>query len=118
METKEDWQSYRKVLRQRYLGLIRDQFKPEKPPLDLKVHETVVVDGEYTRKLISYNVESDERAHAYLGIPLERDGTLPGIVALHGTFPQGKARAAGLVDNPDKAYLDHLCRRGLRGDRT
>ncbi|MEW4527054.1 dienelactone hydrolase family protein [Maioricimonas sp. JC845] len=112
VDTPEDWQARKQVLRRRYLELIRDEYKPEKPPLDLKVHEEVTVDGTYVRKLISYNVEADERAHAYLGIPLERNGRLPGIVALHGTFAQGKSRAAGLVDNPDKAYLDHLCRRG------
>jgi hypothetical protein len=112
LKTKEDWKERRAVLKKRYLDLIRDEYKPEKPPLDLKVHETVVVDGQYTRKLISYNVEADERAHAYLGIPLKAKTPAPGIVALHGTYAQGKKRAAGLVDNPDKAYLDHLCRRG------
>jgi len=86
--------------------------QPKKPPLDLKVHETQVVDGRYKRLSISYNVEGDERAHAYLGIPLNLQGKAPGVVALHGTFPQGAEQAAGLVDNPDKAYLDHLCRRG------
>ncbi|MCF6285724.1 MAG: dienelactone hydrolase family protein, partial [Candidatus Hydrogenedentes bacterium] len=65
-----------------------------------------------TRKLISYAVEADERAHAYLGIPLEAKGKLPAVVALHGTFAEGAKRAAGLVQNPNKAYLDHLCRRG------
>ena len=107
-----DWQAKKKILRQRYLNLIRDQFKPTKPKLELKIHEEVAVDGAYTRKLISYNVEADERAHAYLGMPLKRDGKLPAVVALHGTYPKGKSRAAGLVDNPDKAYLDHLCRQG------
>ena len=108
-----DWQARKKILRQRYLNLIREEFKPAKPKLDLMIHEEIVVDDVYTRKLISYNVEADERAYAYLGIPLKRDGKLPAIVALHGTYPEGKSRAAGLVDNPDKAYLDHLCRRCL-----
>ncbi len=108
----EDWQKHKQVLRQRYLALIRDDRKPDKPPLDLKTHESVTVDGVYTRRLISYNVESDERAHAYLGIPLDLKGRAPGIVALHGTYKQGKERAAGLIDSPDKAYLDHLARRG------
>ena len=112
IKTPDDWHQRRQVLRRRYLDLIRDQFKPNKPPLELRVHEAVVVDETYTRKLISYSVEEDERAFAYLGIPLERDGKLPAMVALHGTFAQGKQQAAGLVDNPDKAYLDHLCRRG------
>lgn len=112
VETPDDWRRRREVLRRRYLELIRDDQKPTRPPLDLKVHESTVVDGVYTRQLISYQVESDERAHAFLGVPLELDGPAPGIVALHGTFAQGSSRAAGLVDNPDKAYLDHLCRRG------
>ena len=112
IDSPEKWQAHRKVLRQRYLDLLRDEYKPEKPPLDIQEHESVVIDGAYTRRLISYNVESDERAHAYLGVPLNLSGKAPAIVALHGTFPKGKERAAGLVDNPDKAYLDHLCRRG------
>lgn len=112
VETADDWESHRELLRQRYLELIRDQYKPNRPELDLKVNESVVVDGRYTRKLISYQVEADERAHAYLGIPLALQGPAPGIVALHGTYQYGKKRAAGLIDNPDKAYLDHLCRRG------
>lgn len=112
IENKDQWEARQVLLKQRYLELLRDQYKPEKPPLDLQVHETVVVDGKYVRKLISYAVEKDERAHAYLGIPLKLDGKAPGIVALHGTYANGKQRAAGLVDNPDKAYLDHLCRRG------
>lgn len=112
VHSREDWQARRKVLKQRYLDLLRDDQRPDKPALDLQVHESVVVDGEYTRKLISYAVEADERAHAYLGIPLDRKGPVPGIVALHGTYAKGKQRVAGLVDNPNKAYLDHLCRRG------
>ena len=112
IETPAQWQNRRASLKQRYLDLLRDQHKPKKPPLELQVHESVVVDGVYTRQLISYAVEDDERAHAYLGIPLNADSKVPGIVALHGTYIHGKKRVAGLIDNPDKAYLDHLCRRG------
>ena len=112
IENLEDWQKRRAILKQRYLELLRDQHKPEKPALDLQLHETVEVDGLYKRQLISYQVETDERAHAYLGIPLDLPGIAPAVVALHGTYEKGKMRVAGLVDNPDKAYLDHLCRRG------
>lgn len=127
VSTADDWAKHREVLRQRYLGLLRDDHKPPRPLLDIKVHETVVVDDTYTRKLISYQVEADERAHAYLGIPLDLTAPAPAIVALHGTYEFGKKRAAGLIDNPNKAYLDHLCRRGyvviapehfVSGDRT
>jgi hypothetical protein len=112
LENRDQWEARKIILKKRYLDLIRDQHKPEKPPLDLQVHETVLVDNLYTRKLISYAVEQDERAHAYLGIPLKLEGRVAGIVALHGTYEKGKQQAAGLVDNSDKAYLDHLCRRG------
>ncbi len=107
-----DWKQRKAGLRQRYLRLLRDEFKPAKPPLDLRVHERVVVGGVYERRLVSYRVETDERAHAYLAVPLKHTGKLPALVVLHGTFKQGKERAAGLVDNPEKAYLDHLAKRG------
>ena len=112
VKSPEDWPKHKEVLRKRYLELLRDDQKPEKPPLELKIHETVIVSGIYKRMLVSYAVEADERAHAYLGVPLKLDGKAPGIVALPGTYKHGKSRAAGLEDNPDKAYLDHLCRRG------
>ncbi len=112
IETKADWEQRRAELKAKYLDLLRDQYKPQKPALDLQVHEEVIVDGLYRRQLISYAVESDERAHAYQGIPLELTGRAPAVVALHGTYEFGAKRVAGLIDNPDKAYLDHLCRRG------
>ena len=120
VKTREDWRARRQVLKQRYLELIRDEQKPKKPPLELEIHETVDIEGVYRRQLISYNVEQDERAHAYLGIPLKPHGAaagktpgkFPAIVALHGTTAQGKEQTAGLSGNPDKAWLDQLCRRG------
>jgi pimeloyl-ACP methyl ester carboxylesterase len=112
VRTRDEWLERKERIRRQFLELIRDDQKPAKPPLDLQVHESVDVEGLYTRKLISYNVEADERAHAYLAIPHGLTGKAPGMVVLHGTFAQGKDQAAGLVDNPDKAYLDHLARRG------
>jgi hypothetical protein len=112
VETPEAWAAHKAILKQRFLDLLRDDHKPDRPPLDLTVHEEVVVDDVYRRQLVSYSVEEGERAHAYLGIPLDCPPQAPAIVALHGTYAEGAKRAAGLVDNPDKAYLDHLCRRG------
>ncbi|MBN1910265.1 MAG: acetylxylan esterase [Pirellulales bacterium] len=112
VKTRQDWARRREVLRKRFLELLRDEHKPAKPPLELKRHESTVVDGQYKRWLISYNVEKGERAHAFLGIPLKLNGKAPAVVALHGTYHLGKERLAGLVDNPDKAFLDQLCRRG------
>lgn len=112
VNTPEEWAARKKVLRKRYLDLLRDESKPKQPDMEIQIHDTVLVDGVYRRQLISYQVEADERAHAYLGVPIHLNGPAPAIVALHGTYAEGKKRAAGLVDNPDKAYLDHLCRQG------
>ncbi|MBA3484367.1 MAG: dienelactone hydrolase family protein [Pirellulales bacterium] len=112
VSTKEQWTERRAELKHKFLDLIRDAHKPERVPLELKVHESVVVDDAYERRLISYQVEAGERSRAFVGVPLNLSGKAPGIVALHGTFERGIEQAAGLVDNPDKAYLDHLCRRG------
>jgi dienelactone hydrolase len=112
IRTREDWLKRKPELRRRYLELIRDDRKPQRPPLDLRVHESIDVEGIYTRKLISYNVEADERAHAFLAIPCGLTGPAPAIVDLHGTYPRGKERSAGLEENPDKAFLDQLARRG------
>lgn len=112
VKTPEDWKARKEVLRKRYLELIRDAEKPAKPPLDLVVHETVNVDGVYLRKLISYNVEADERAHAYLAIPIGLKGRARAMVTLHGTTAQGKEQEAGLLGAPEKAFLNQFARRG------
>jgi len=112
VNSPESWIEHKKILKQRYLDLIRDQYKPKKPELEIQFHDMVIIDGVYRRQLISYQVGEDERAHAYLGVPLSLRGPAPAIVALHGTYASGKNRVAGLIENPDKAYLDHLCRKG------
>lgn len=112
VKTRDDWEKHRAVLKQRYLDLIRDQHKPTKVPLELKIHEEVVIEGQYRRLYISYQVEAGERAHAYLGIPVGLKGKAPAVVALHGTTAEGTKQTAAINGNPDKAFLDHLCRRG------
>lgn len=112
VKTRDDWEKHRAVLKQRYLELIRDQHKPAKVPLDLKIHEEVEIDGQYRRLYISYQVEAGERAHAYLGLPLGLTGKAPAVVALHGTTAEGTKQTVAINGNPDKAFLDHLCRRG------
>lgn len=112
VKTRDDWEKHRAVLKQRFLELIRDQHKPAKVPLDLKIHEEVEIDGQYRRLYISYQVEASERAHAYLGVPLGLKGKAPAVVALHGTTAEGTKQTVAINGNPDKAFLDHLCRRG------
>ena len=112
VKNAEDWKAHKEMLRKRYLDLIRDSYKPAKPPLDLITHESVRVDGVYERRLISYAVEAGERAHAFLAVPLDFKKPEPAVISLHGTYARGKEREAGLEDNPEKAFLDQLARRG------
>ncbi|MEZ5275770.1 MAG: dienelactone hydrolase family protein [Opitutaceae bacterium] len=112
VETPGDWRARKAILHRLYLELIRDDRKPVKPPLDLRVHEVVDVEGLYERRLISYAVEKDERAHAFLAIPHGLTAPGPAVVSLHGTYARGKEREAGLEENPEKAFLDQLARRG------
>jgi dienelactone hydrolase len=108
-----DWQARKIVLRERYLDLLRDNQKPEKAPLALETHESVPVEGVYTRRLISYAVGPDERAHAYLAIPEGLTGPAPAIVALHGTYKDANRGLAGLDPGYEFPILDHLARRGF-----
>jgi len=112
--TPEAWTKRRGELRNGFLELIRDGAKPKRPSLDLQIEETVRIDDAYERLSITYQVEADERAHAYLGLPLKDGSTkLPAVVALHGTTAEGTLQTAGLGGDPDKAFLDQLCRRGF-----
>jgi dienelactone hydrolase len=112
VETPAEWQARKKVFRERYLALIRDDQKPEKPPLDFETHETVSVDGKYRRQLISYAVEADERAHAYLAIPDGVKVPAPAIVVLHGTSDHANRGVTGLVPGYELPLVDELARRG------
>ena len=108
-----DWQARKKVLRGRFLELIRDDRKPARPALNVDVLAIATVDGKYTRQLISYQVEADERAYAYLALPNDLKAPAPAIVALHGTYKNANKGIAGLVKDEDEAYLDYLARRGF-----
>ena len=62
VHAREEWAAHAKVLRKRYLELIRDDYKPARPDLDVQVHESRIVEGIYRRLYISYSVETGERA--------------------------------------------------------
>jgi len=108
-----DWPERRASIQTRFLELLRDEARPPRPSLDVYVEERVLVDGIYERWSITYPVGSDERAHAYLGIPVDARLPLPGVVALHQTTPQGTLQITGQDEHLDQAFLDQLCRRGF-----
>lgn len=67
----------------------------------------------YTR--VAYDVAEGERITAWLLRPVDAQGPLPGILALHqhaGQFYIGKAEAAGLAGDANVQYGLELARRG------
>jgi dienelactone hydrolase len=98
IETAEAWADKRPAVWDRFLSLIREEAAP-KPPSDLNLHVERQWDaGEFTIQYVSYQVEGDERAHAYVGIPSgdPPPGGYPGVVCLHGTTNWGARRTLRL----------------------
>ena len=55
VESAGQWADRREELRAKYLRLLRDEHAPsERPPLDLRLEEEVVVDGIYKRQVRSH----------------------------------------------------------------
>jgi len=107
-----DWEIRRaKILinMQLVMGSLPDSSK--KLPLDMKILEEVKIEG-IRRLKISFVTEKDDRVPAYLLIPAEITGKVPGILCLHQTIETGKAEPAGLGGNPNLHYALELARRG------
>jgi dienelactone hydrolase len=89
---------------------------PERVPLAAEFGPAVPM-GDYTRTLVTYAVERDERIGAWLLWPAGAapPGGWPGILALHqhaGQYQLGKSEPAGLSANTMYHYGLDLCRRG------
>jgi len=108
IDTPSDWERKRIEVEKRFRDLLRDEAAPSPPEnLNLEI-EREWQTGEFTIQFVSYNVEEDERAHAYIGIP---DGAppktgYPGVVCLHGTTNWGARRTLGLEPEPGDRHED------------
>jgi pimeloyl-ACP methyl ester carboxylesterase len=83
----------------------------EKVPLDMRVTEEVQM-PHFVRKKLTFAVEKDDRAPAYLLVPLRRSGKLPAVLCLHQTVAIGKGEPAGLGQRENLRYAVHLAERG------
>lgn len=99
--------------KQKFLDLLGSF--PQKPQ-NLNIMTRDVVDcGSYVRHLLSYVVEENETVNAYVCIPKNLSGKVPGIFCHHqhnGEFHLGKSEVVGLAGNPDQAYAAELAERG------
>jgi len=89
---------------------------PEEPPLDMRVLEVQEFDA-YTRRLIEYTVEGEERVQAFLLIPRGRDEKLPSVLAIHQDgagrpYQYGKSEPSGVAGDSELRYGLELCLRG------
>jgi len=83
----------------------------DKPPLDIQVLETTDT-THYTRKRITFQVESWDRLPVWLLIPHRHNGPLPAMLCLHPTSPHGKDVVAGIHERPNRNYAEELAERG------
>lgn len=70
---------------------------------------------DYTRKLIEYNVNSNEKVQSYLLIPKQDKKIYPAILAIHqhaGNWNIGKSEVVGLTNNDMYSYGLDLVKRG------
>ncbi|HUW59755.1 MAG TPA: prolyl oligopeptidase family serine peptidase [Candidatus Bathyarchaeia archaeon] len=81
------------------------------PPLDVEVVETVD-EGSYVRKTILFTPEPGDRLPAYLCIPKNISGKVPGILCLHQTIAIGKAETVGIGVTTNRNYAQELAQRG------
>lgn len=120
-----DWQAKRGVIMERFRSLLRDEAAPPRPGvLDIRVEQDWAAE-DYRIRRISYNVEADERAPAYLAVPNgpAPAGGFPAVLCVHGTTDWGARQTLALPPLPGdghqtrtqggKDYARSLVRRGF-----
>jgi len=81
------------------------------PPFDVKTFSVEQMTG-YERRLIEYSVDIDDRVKAYLCIPKNMTGLVPGVLVLHQTTAFGKREAVGIDGKKSLAFGHDLAERG------
>jgi hypothetical protein len=109
---KPQWQAARQRLQDAWLARLGKP--PAKPArLDVRTERTEKLDG-YTRRLLSFHSEGDDRIRAYLLVParLRKGEKRPAVVAFHPTTAETLKEPAGLGKRQEMALALHLVRRG------
>jgi dienelactone hydrolase len=116
VRTLEDWRVRRAHILLAMEEVMGELASPEDSagrPLDLRDEEPAVAVGGYLRRRISFASGPDDRVPAFLLIPREPRGRVPGILCLHQTTAIGKAEPAGLGGKESLHYAAHLAERGF-----
>jgi Dienelactone hydrolase family len=110
--TREEWEQARRQLAERWLEhLGKPPARPEQ--LDVRTTKTEALDG-YTRQLLSFASEGDDRIQAYLLTPagLKEGEKRPAVVVFHQTTRDTLLEPVGLGHKPELALALHLVQRG------
>jgi hypothetical protein len=111
--TKAEWEKKQTLLRDAWLKHLGKP--PDKPDrLDVKIDKAEELDR-FTRSLISFQSEGDDRIRAYLLTPtgLKKGDKRPAVVVFHPTTRETLKEPAGLGDKPDRAHGVELAERGF-----
>ena len=110
--TKADWEAARQKLRDAWLTRLgKPPDKPDK--LDVRAERPEQLDG-YSRQLVSFHSEGDDRVRAYLLTPagLKEGEKRPAVVVFHQTSRETLNEPVGLGKKPELALAVHLTKRG------
>jgi dienelactone hydrolase len=110
--SKQAWHEQRELLRKAWLQRLG---KPPAKPMELSVKvESRENELDYTRQLVSFVSESDDRIRAYLLLPkgLQEGEQRPAIVVFHPTTKETLREPVGLGKRQEMALALQLVRRG------
>ena len=110
--SKRGWLKQRVRFKAQWQAVLGD-FPKRKPPLMARVLHTEELD-EFTRRLVSYQVEEGLYTDGYLLTPKGTKGKLPAVVVFHPTTPLQARGVAGLAPEYDQEKWQgvQLVRRG------
>ena len=108
--TRDAWEAARPAV-QALLELDMGPVDPPKLPAAYKVVGSRKKTG-YIEKKIEYRTAPSERIGAYLLVPTEKTGRLPGMIVFHQTAKQGKEEAVGHSGKASLYFAPELARRG------
>ncbi len=108
IDSLDAWSHKQAQLKLDFLSLIRAEAAAAIPnDFELRIEESWDEES-YRVDYISYAVEDDERAHAYLATPHGPvpDAGFPAVVCLHGTTNWGARQTLGLAPAADDPHAD------------
>lgn len=107
------WEKKRADIHKRFQQMLGSGPGSAKRPLKIKVCSETHCQS-YIRKEIEFSVHEDERAHAYLHIPLGLSKPAPAVLCLQQTAPYDRDVVMGVKAKPPEiAYGKELAERGF-----